>query len=229
VAALMPQTLKEAFMKLSDAQRQVLSSALQRKDRAVLLPANLKGSAAKKVIDRLLNDKFLQELRAKNDMPVWRRDDGNRPFTLRITNAGLRALEVEHAAEEPDKDAAAGPHVVAAAPEVPPEQPSRAKQSEAEKNVVASAKATKALSDQVKPDSKHDRIVALLQRPQGATLDVLVEETQWQKHSVRGFLAGTVRKKLNLPLLSEKLDGVRSYRIVTAKAAKAKTKASRKV
>jgi hypothetical protein len=59
-------------------------------------------------------------------------------------------------------------------------------------------------------------------------LDVLVKETQWQKHSVRGFLAGTVRKKLKLALLSEKVDGVRNYRIGTAKAAKTKKMAARK-
>ena len=49
-----------------------------------------------------------------------------------------------------------------------------------------------------------------------------MKETQWQKHSVRGFLAGTVRKKLKLPLLSEKIDGVRTYRIGKGKAAKSK-------
>ena len=53
-------------------------------------------------------------------------------------------------------------------------------------------------------------------------MDALVKETQWQKHSVRGFLAGTVRKKLKLPLLSEKIDGIRTYRIGTSKAAKSK-------
>jgi len=68
--------------------------------------------------------------------------------------------------------------------------------------------------------------MALLQRPEGATLDALVKETEWQKHSVRGFLAGTVRKKLKLPLLSEKIDGVRTYRIGTAKAAKTKKTAA---
>jgi hypothetical protein len=80
-----------------------------------------------------------------------------------------------------------------------------------------------------RPGSKQDTIVALLQRPEGASLDVLVKETGWQKHSVRGFLAGTVRKKLKLPLLSEKIDGVRTYRIGKVKAAKTKTaSASRK-
>src|SRR6195256_4112245 len=78
-------------------------------------------------------------------------------------------------------------------------------------------RAVKASSDRVEPDSKQDKIVALLRRPEGAGLDVLVKETGWQKHSVRGFLAGTVRKKLKLPLVSEKIDGVRNYRIGAAK------------
>jgi Protein of unknown function (DUF3489) len=54
-----------------------------------------------------------------------------------------------------------------------------------------------------------------------ATLDALVKATGWQKHSVRGFLAGTVRKKLKLPLLSEKIDGIRTYRIGASRAVKA--------
>lgn len=218
-------------MKLSDTQLLILSSASQRTDHAVLLPANLKGSAAKKVIDRLLNEKLLQELRAKDDMPVWRRGDGNRPFSLRITKAGLRAIEVEDVAKASDNRAAADLDEVAAADvgrEVESsERPARTKRTGTKKTAAVSSKATRA-SDQVKPDSKQDRILALLQRPEGATLDALVKETQWQKHSVRGFLAGTVRKKLKLPLLSEKVDGVRSYRVGMAKAAKTKKTAARK-
>ena len=220
-------------MKLSDTQLLILSSASQRTDHAALLPANLKGSAAKKVVDRLLNEKLLQELRAKDEMPVWRRGDDNRPYSLRTTKAGLRAIEIEDVAEATDNSTAADPNDVAA-PDVSTqakssERPGRAKRLGAKKTAAVSARATKASSDQVKPDSKQDKIVALLQRPEGATLDVLVKETQWQKHSVRGFLAGTVRKKLKLPLLSEKIDGVRTYRIGTAKAAKTKrTAAARK-
>src|SRR5260370_2542471 len=96
-------------MKLSDTQLLILSSASQRTDHAAVLPANLKGSAAKKVVDRLLNEKLLQELRAKDDMPVWRRGDDNRPYSLRITQAGLRAIEVEEDAAAPDNHAAAAP------------------------------------------------------------------------------------------------------------------------
>ena len=212
-------------MTLSDTQLLILSAASQRTDHAAVLPANLKGSAAKKVIDKLVNEKLLQELRAKDDMPVWRRGDDNRPYTLRITKAGLRAIEVEDVAGAPDNSATTDPDEVAAmSPEAKSsERPSRAKRSGAKKTAIVSAKATKASSDRVKPDSKQDRIVVLLKRPEGATLDALVKETEWQKHSVRGFLAGTVRKKLKLPLLSEKIDGVRTYRIGKAKAAKTKT------
>jgi hypothetical protein len=210
-------------MKLSDTQLLILSSASQRADHAALLPENLKGSAAKKVVDRLLNEKLLQELRAKDDMPVWRRGDDNRSYSLRITKAGLRAVEF---AEAPDNNAAADPNEVAG-PDASMqaksnERPDRSKRLGAKKTAIVSARATKASSDRTKSDSKQDRIVALLQRPKGATLDALVKETQWQKHSVRGFLAGTVRKKLKLPLLSQKIDGVRTYRIGTAKAAKTK-------
>ena len=102
-------------MKLSDTQHLILSSASQRTDHAAVLPANLKGGAAKKVIDKLLNEKLLQELRAKDDMPVWRRGDDNRPYSLRITKAGLRAIEVEDGAEAPDDGPAA--HRVEAATE----------------------------------------------------------------------------------------------------------------
>jgi hypothetical protein len=217
-------------MKLSDTQLLILSSASQRADHAALLPANLKGSAAKKVVGRLLNEKLLQELRAKDDMPAWRRGDDNRPYSLRITKAGLRAIEL---AEAPDDNAAADPNEVAG-PDVSTqaksnERPGRAKRSRAKKTAAVPTRTTKPSPDRAKPDSKQHKIVALLQRPEGATLDVLVKETQWQKHSVRGFLAGTVRKKLKLPLLSEKIDGVRNYRIGAGKAAKSKkTSAARK-
>ncbi|WP_456670866.1 DUF3489 domain-containing protein [Bradyrhizobium sp. USDA 3240] len=68
--------------------------------------------------------------------------------------------------------------------------------------------------------SKQDNIITLLRRPEGATLDALVRATGWQPHSVRGFLAGTVRKRLKLPLTSENVKDTRFYRISPAGAAK---------
>ena len=67
--------------------------------------------------------------------------------------------------------------------------------------------------------SKQESVIALLRRPEGASIDALVKATGWQSHSVRGFLAGTVRKKLKLPLQSEKIYGRRTYRIKAGKPA----------
>src|SRR5207244_10356563 len=61
--------------------------------------------------------------------------------------------------------------------------------------------------------SKQMRIIGLLSQPRGATIASIVQSTGWQPHSVRGFLAAVVRKKLGLKLLSEKTDGPRVYRI----------------
>jgi len=63
--------------------------------------------------------------------------------------------------------------------------------------------------------SKLDRMVTLLVRPSGATLAELVSATGWQKHSVRGALAGALKKKGHA-IVSEKSDGERRYRIEAA-------------
>jgi hypothetical protein len=51
----------------------------------------------------------------------------------------------------------------------------------------------------------------MLQSPTGMTIATMMKETGWQQHSVRGFLAGVVRKKLKLQLSSKKVDGDRVY------------------
>jgi Protein of unknown function (DUF3489) len=66
--------------------------------------------------------------------------------------------------------------------------------------------------------TKRDRIIAMLRKSAGATIASLVTATEWQQHSVRGFLAGVVRKKLGLNLVSEQTDKGRVYRIKAGKA-----------
>jgi hypothetical protein len=68
-------------------------------------------------------------------------------------------------------------------------------------------------------DTKHARIIAMLRKPAGTTIAAIMTVTDWQQHSVRGFLAGVVRKKLGLNLVSEQTDKGRVYRIKDGKAA----------
>ena len=72
-----------------------------------------------------------------------------------------------------------------------------------------------------RPKTKHGRIIAMLRTPAGATIAAIMTATDWQQHSVRGFLAGVVRKKLGLNLVSEQTDKGRLYRIKDGKASPA--------
>jgi Protein of unknown function (DUF3489) len=68
-------------------------------------------------------------------------------------------------------------------------------------------------------ETKQARILAMLRAPSGVTIDAMMHATGWQQHSVRGFLAGVVRKKLSLNLVSAATEGGRLYRITDRAAA----------
>jgi hypothetical protein len=68
-----------------------------------------------------------------------------------------------------------------------------------------------------RPQSKQDRVVVLLRRSEGVTVAAVMKATGWQKHSVHGFFAGVVRKKLGLNLVSAETNGKRVYRVVGGK------------
>lgn len=69
-----------------------------------------------------------------------------------------------------------------------------------------------------RPGTKHAQVLAMLQDRAGTTIAAIMAATSWQQHSVRGFFAGVVRKRLGLNLISEAGEGGRVYRIVDTPA-----------
>jgi len=67
-------------------------------------------------------------------------------------------------------------------------------------------------SDAKRP-SKQDAVIAMLRRPEGATVDEVASETGWRRHTVRGVFSGTLKKKLGLTLASGQEERGRVYRI----------------
>jgi hypothetical protein len=182
-------------MSLTDTQLLLLSSASKRGDHLVTLPSNLKGGAAKKVVERLLSLALAKEIPVAGDRPAWRTEDNERAIGLKITRAGLKALSIEAGTgDKPD------------APEARPKKRSPK---------AAGNRATRAASapDQApRPAAKQALIISLLSRAKGASLDALVEATGWLPHTTRAALTG-LRKKGHQLAKTKNADGQTVYRI----------------
>ena len=107
------------------------------------------------------------------------------------------------------------------------------KRTAASTSVTTAAKAAQRSQNERKPEqgksgSKQLHVVAMLRSPAGATIDAMAKATGWQQHSVRGFLAGVVRKRLNLNLSSEKVNGNRIYKIKSSNGGKPSARAAQR-
>jgi hypothetical protein len=184
--------------KLTDTQRLILSKASQRTDRLALpLPKSIKGGAALKVVNPLIQRGLLEEVEANRrlDDPVWRETGDGHAVTLIVTDAGLEAIGVE-----PDKPTAA-PQAATQA-----DEPSGAATAPAK---AKSQPAPAAAPREAKPreGTKQSAMIEMLSKPDGATLDEIAAVTGWQRHTIRGAMAGALKKKLGLTIASDKVEG----------------------
>jgi hypothetical protein len=206
--------------KLSDTQAVILSAASQRDDGAVLpLPETLKikGGAV---------DKVLGSLKAKGLIERRGTPRGDDPPPLRITRAGLQAIGVEtevdasEGATPADKSAttadagaqageAAGPATGASRATTPakprPAKAGRAAPAKGKKAATTARRASEAAragepneKATFRTGTKQGRMIEMLRRPEGATVDQIAAATGWQKHTIRGAISGALKKKLGL-------------------------------
>lgn len=177
--------------KLSDTQAIILSAAAQREDRIALpLPESLRGGAAAKVVGAMLAKGFLQEADAdmRNGEPIWRETGDGHGVTLVATDAGLAAIGIE------PEDATPAP---AGATDAPTElfPPDTATEPKAAPKTRTPREGTKQAT-----------LIAMLRAPDGATIEEIMAATGWQSHTVRGAMAGALKKKLGLEVTSEKVE-----------------------
>jgi hypothetical protein len=208
--------------KLTDTQLIVLSSAAKHDDGLATRPANLNAAAAMKVASSLIGKGLVREIRAKADAPVWHENDDGR-FALKITKAGREAIGV---GDEEAHDAAAE-----SAPAQPRSKKSGSKPTGKKDPHKACATPRKRPEDTLASDvgssptdvragSKQAKIVELMKRAKGATLDELVEATDWLPHTTRAALTGLRKRGLTVERVKDEGRGS-VYRIKPDRAAKA--------
>jgi len=174
--------------KLTETQTIILSAGAQRPENIALpLPKGLAGAAAKMAVNRMVALGWLQEVDAnlRRGEPLWRETGDGHGTTLVVTDGGLLAIGIE---------------------------PMVAKTVTAIDNAVAEASVSNVPTQRA--GTKQEMLIALLKRPEGASIAEIVAVTNWQPHSARGAISGVLKKKLGLVITLEKVGGSDSvYRI----------------
>jgi hypothetical protein len=174
-------------IELTDTQLVLLRAAAQRKDLCLVAPPTLKGAAARKVASKLISAGFVKKVKAKASDPIWRWDEGA-SYALKLTAAGAKAIAVDDAAEPEDAGGES---------DAPANRDQAAILSEFDAKDALPAEAME--PGPIRPSaprggSKLARVIALLERDHGATIEELIAATGWLAHTTRAALTG-LRKR----------------------------------
>lgn len=216
---------------LTDTQLVILSNAAQAEDGSILpLPdcLTINGGAISSVLSSLLRKGLVEERllhgagtsgigsHATGSAPfgachgqerVWHTGDNFQRLALTITRAGLDAIGIKD-----EEDAAEDMAAHEATPSIGQEDTYGPTAADSREPASPGSADT---APHIRPGTRQALLVDLLRRDGGASLEELVQATGWQQHSVRGAISSTVRKKLGLTVMSEKVEGRgRVYRIV---------------
>ncbi|MBO6885425.1 MAG: DUF3489 domain-containing protein [Marivita sp.] len=170
--------------KLTDTQSIILSRAATRPSNlAMPLPEGLAGAAAKMAVTKMIERGWLEEVEAnlRRGEPLWRETGDGHGTTLIATEAGLAAIGIEPVVATTMTNVRKAKLEVVSAPQDSPETP-------------ADPATPKPVS--IRTGTKQATIIALLQRPEGASINEIVEVTGWAQHSARGMISGGLKKKL---------------------------------
>lgn len=222
--------VKSMSTKFNDAQLITLSKAARREDRCLVIAEKLKGVAARKFADKLLALGFAKEVKAKAEMPVWRRDEetGNN-FSLKLMAAGLKAIAVEAKEDEGTEHEEA---VAATAATEGVAMAIIATYGVTEESSTKPTATLKVSNDKIPTDEKPGNgpnlktnsdvtqnpsapregtklaaVIGLLTRDCGATLSELVAATDWLPHTTRAALTGL--RKRGYPVTFDRSDKAR--------------------
>ncbi|MGH8325236.1 MAG: DUF3489 domain-containing protein [Steroidobacteraceae bacterium] len=192
----------------------ILSAACQRADHSVYpLATKLNGGAAHKVLNSLLGKGLVKEVRASRDDALWREDKKRGRLTLRATPAAYEALGIDPAeASDESTGAPEDAHVAPDEPEgtsAPADANGAPVPPAARRGNKRKPKAAPEMDGppRMRANSKQAQLIDMLKRPEGASIEEIVAAFGWQAHTVRGAIAGALKKKLGLNVGSEKIEG----------------------
>jgi Protein of unknown function (DUF3489) len=194
--------------KLTDTQLLMLGAAAQRKDRCVAAPPNLKGAAAQKFAADLVDAGLAKEVKARPGAHIWRCDDVTRQaYALKLTPAGLKTIRVEET------------EVLGTAIETSPtpagEGPRKTKVHDSRAGSVAPPGTIAAPRE----GSKLAKVIGLLQREDGATIDQLADAMGWLPHTTRAALTGLRKRGFEIDRRKRKDQRAGAYVIVNSQTA----------